>query len=339
MPVSVSRSNILHDILRPVWIDITPMLQKNGVDTLDRQTADQWSLVLTARRIPHRVRQRRSLPDGNWAVLVQPWFQDRAASEILAYQEENAPAPAKREIPELPSRADLEPTIVAMILLVFFHWTCTLVYPTFSIYPEHWLDLGSADASAILRGQWWRVFTALTLHAGAAHVLGNALVGGTFVWLVSRRLGAGLAWMLTILGGGVGNELNSLAQGVHHDAIGFSTASFAAAGLLAGIAPFAVGGGLHGLGSGSLPARLMRFIHSALLPVGAGLGLLAMLGAGKDTDLGGHFFGLVSGLILGILAGWTTTRIGLPGKRTDSTLYIAALAIPTVSWIFAWSLV
>ncbi|MDD3313330.1 rhomboid family intramembrane serine protease [Pseudodesulfovibrio sp.] len=335
MPVSTPRPGFLRRTFRPVWADVAPLVLGDGAAAPDRATADRWALVLAARHVPHRVRQIRGA-EGGFAVQVQPWFLERAAGEIRAYVEENAPGAHPAALPDLRPAAGLEPTVAAMVLLVFFHWARTLAYPAFSVYPEHWLDLGSADASRILSGEWWRLFTALTLHAGAAHVLGNAVIGGTFVWLASRRLGAGLAWLLTILGGGLGNELNSLIQGPPHDAIGFSTASFAAAGLLAGIAPFGVGGGLHGFGSGSLPARIGRFAHSALVPVGAGLGLLAMLGAGEDTDLGGHFFGMFSGLALGIGAGFRATRLGLPGRRADALLYVLALSIPAAAWVAAW---
>jgi len=46
-----------------------------------------------------------------------------------------------------------------------------------------WVERGSADAGRIVRGEWWRAVTALTLHADVAHTLGNAVAlmsgGGT----------------------------------------------------------------------------------------------------------------------------------------------------------------
>ncbi len=47
----------------------------------------------------------------------------------------------------------------------------------------------------------------------------------------------------------------------------------------------------------------------------AGLGLLAMLGAGEDTDLGAHLFGFVSGLMLGMGTGFAATRIRSAGAH------------------------
>lgn len=250
--------------------------------------------------------------------------------------EENAPGQFPVVLPDLRPVSGMEPTMIVMACLVVFFWLYNRTYPGLALYPKLWLDHGSAEAARILSGEWWRVFTALTLHGDGAHVMGNALIGGVFVWLVSRRLGAGLGWLLVILGGGVGNLLNSMALAAPHNSIGFSTASFAAAGVLAAIAPFGVGGGVHGLGSGSLGRRLFAFLRSALVPVAAGLGLLAMLGAGEDTDLGGHLFGFMSGFGLGLMTGLLGTRFGLPGARRDAALLAVAMAIPVLAWCRAW---
>jgi membrane associated rhomboid family serine protease len=93
------------------------------------------------------------------------------------------------------------------------------------------------------------------------------------------------------------------------------------------------------LGNGSWFRRFLRFTRTAIIPVGAGLGLLAMLGAGNgegNIDLGAHLFGFVSGLALGALTGFAATRYGLPGKGADFRLYAAALMLPAAAWAWAW---
>lgn len=332
--------SFLRRTLRPSWTDLAPAVLGEDAPALDGATARLWSLVLASRHIPHR--QRRRLPDegGGHSVQVQPWFVERAAAEVRLYLEENAPGRHGVHLPDLRPVSGYEPTVAAMVLLLLFFFVYTRTYPGWGLYPTLWVEHGSADAGRILDGEWWRLFTALTLHADGAHVLGNATIGGVFVWLASRRLGAGLAWLLTFLSGGLGNLLNSLALAAPHDAIGFSTATFGAAGVLAAITPFAVGGGVHGLGvrepGSGLARRLIRFVRSSLVPVAAGLGLLAMLGAGENTDLGAHLFGFVSGLSLGCVAGLAASRTGLPGLRADVALYLAALALPAAAWGFAW---
>jgi len=336
MPVEPSSLGFLLRAFRSHWIDLAPLVLEDEQAQLDHSTAKLWALVLASRHIPYHMRTFSREEGGGHTVQVQPWFSDRAVEEIQLYLRENAPDGRLIVLPDLRPVSGMEPTVAVMTCMVLFFWAYSRTYPAFALYPKLWLDLGSAEASRILSGEWWRVFTALTLHADSAHVMGNALIGGVFVWLVSRRLGSGLAWSLTIWGGGIGNLLNSLALAAPHNAIGFSTASFAAAGVLAAIAPFGVGGGIHGFGTGSLARRIYRFICSALVPVGAGLGLLAMLGAGEDTDLGAHLFGFLSGLGLGTVTGLLSTRFGLPGKVADGVLFVVALCTVVAAWMIAW---
>ncbi|AMK12390.1 MAG: rhomboid family intramembrane serine protease [Pseudodesulfovibrio sp.] len=324
-------------VLRHAWMDMVPLVRGEDSPPLTRKEAQDWSLVLSARHVPHRLRRPDNGP--GWSVLVQEWFAPRAVEEINLYFEENRPVPGSVSLPDLRPVSGLEPTLFGLAVLVLFYWAYTRTYPALRLYPELWVELGSADAGAILSGQWWRLCTALTLHADGPHVAGNAVIGGVFIWLAARRIGSGLTWFLTILAGVLGNLFNSLALGVHHDSIGFSTATFGAAGVLAAISPFAVGGGLHGLGSGSLAGRAARFVRTALIPFGAGLGLLAMLGAGDgegNIDLGAHLFGFASGLALGGLTGFLATRLGLPGKSADFRLYVAALCLPAAAWAWGW---
>lgn len=339
------QSGFLRHILRPSWVDLSAHVMgtnEYGVGPgIDMPTAKLWALVLASRNIPYLIKTRSERNGGGHTVQVRKWMADKAAEEIRLYHEENVPDGKSLFLHDLRPASTMEPTTGAMACLVLFFWFYSRTYPAWALFPRLWVERGSAEAWAILDGQWWRVFTALTLHADGAHVVGNAVIGGVFIWLASRRLGSGLAWFLTILGGGIGNFINAMALAPPHNAIGFSTASFAAAGILAGIAPFGIGGGTHGLGlngrsTSSLGKRSYHFIRSAMIPVAAGLGLLAMLGAGEDTDLGAHLFGFLTGLTLGGIAGLLTTRNGLPSSRSDILLFISAIALPISSWCIAW---
>ena len=333
--VADSSYSFLRKAFHPEWVDLAPAVLGEDASPLDHKTAKLWSLVLSSRHLPHRMRQLSVADGGGHTVQVQEWFAERAVEEIQLYLSENTPS-GPLVLPDLRPVSGVEPVLGAMIALVIFYWFYSRTYPSFGLYPELWVKLGSSEAARIMTGEWWRSITALTLHADGAHILGNALIGGVFVWLTARRLGAGLTWLLTILGGSVGNLVNAMVLAAPHNSIGFSTASFAAAGLLAGIAPFGVGGGVHGLGQGSLVHRGYRFVRSALIPVAAGLGLLAMLGAGEKTDLGAHLFGFLVGLGFGLGFGGLTTRFGLPSKRTDLYLYYTTILIVVCAWWIAW---
>jgi len=335
MSEDIPRS-LLTRTLRPQWVDLGPMVlaENTAGDGIDHPTAKLWSLVLASRHIPCRMRTLQPAEGGGHTVQVPPWFADRATEEILLYMDENKPDGRGLYLPDLRPVGGLEPTVAGMACLVVFFWLYSRTYPAFKLYPSRWLEVGSSEAWEILRGEWWRIFTGLTLHANGAHVMSNALIGGVFIWLAARRLGSGPAWLLTILGGGLGNLINALALGAPHDSIGFSTASFAAAGLLSGIACFhTTPKNVSGV---PLARRATRFFASAMLPVAAGLGLLAMLGAGEETDLSAHLFGFLSGLGLGLGAGWLELRAGSPGNTTDGLMFAAAILIPVASWCVAW---
>ncbi|MEF2144904.1 MAG: rhomboid family intramembrane serine protease [Desulfovibrionaceae bacterium] len=300
----------------PLWLDLAVLV--NGIPGLDPEELRLWALVLEARRIPCRLRREA----GERELQVRRMDAERAEKEIRLWQEENSHGASILPVPES-DPADVWPPALFMLLLVFFHALTGRAWPLFGLYRQRWLDIGSAHGASIMEGEWWRLSTALTLHADAGHVLGNALVGGLFLALAGRRTGGGLALLVAVAGGVLGNLWNALALGPHHDSIGFSTAVFAAAGLLAAL------GVLEGRGAG-----LLR----ALIPVGAGLGLLAMLGAGgENTDLGAHLFGFTAGLILGLPASLAVLRWGRPSLCWGATFYLLVLLALSGCWAMALS--
>ena len=335
MHSSPANSGFLGRVFRPVWIDLVPFIRGGDVTCLSHNEAKLWTLILASRHVPYRLRRLSASQGGGYTVQVQEWFADRAKGEILLYFEENKPDWRNVTFVDLRPVSGLEPTMYALALLVLFYWVYNRTFPGLGLYPALWIKLGSADAGAILSGEWWRLATALTLHGSGPHVAGNAIIGGVFIWLASRRLGAGLTWLLTFGAGILGNLFNSMALGVHHNAIGFSTATFGAAGLLAAISSFYMGDKRY-TSDRARVRRVCDFIRSALIPFGAGLGLLAMLGAGEETDLGAHLFGFLSGLGLGFCTGFMTSWIGLPSRVTDGWLYVTALFVPVFAWVWAW---
>ena len=320
-----------------VWVDIAPLaLDKPGA-VLDHPNAKLWSLALESRGVKHRLRTRTQEQGGGYAVEAPESSVDVAVGEIRQLLRENDPAGQRVFLPDLRQAARGESTIIAMVLMLLFHWAVNRAYPSRGVFPDSWLEAGSAKANLMLGGEWWRAVTALSLHADGAHVLGNALVGGAFLFLATRRLGPGLAWSLTLAAGALGNLVNAWVMGPTHNAIGFSTASFGAAGILAGMAPFGGIGGRLGAAAAERIGRLGGFVRNWLLPAGCGLGLLAMLGAGPGTDLGAHLFGLLAGMVLGAGAGWFAMRTGVPNRGGDAVLAIAAMATVVMCWALAWN--
>ena len=153
----------------------------------------------------------------------------------------------------------------------------------------------SSSIGLIGRGEWWRPFTALFLHADPAHLVGNLLSGWVFATLVSKSIGALQGWALILACGALGNAITSrLTYPEPFVSIGASTAVFAALGILSGLG---VAETLHDR------ARISWIRVSA--PALAGVVLLGWLGGGHDpqTDVLGHVFGFGSGWAAGFLKG------------------------------------
>lgn len=294
---------------QPAW---RPVLPENGT-ALSKHRAQLWALVLDSRSIPCCIDA-----DGpNWLLLVPEHHLESARNELRIYEEKNHNWP-----PSLPpARMLVEntlPTVSILILLATFH---NLTLLGLSMPGRGIIDLneiGAAHAADILNGQWWRLVTALTLHADLTHLLSNLTIGGVFIILLCRELGSGLAWSLLLASGILGNLLNAWIQAPAHRSVGASTAVFGAVGLLAAI---------------SMVRHRHHLQHRWYVPVAAGLALLAILGTeGKQTDLGAHLFGFGSGLLLGLMTEYLLGKFGRPGRLLNSLLALAGGAVVAAAW-------
>ena len=158
-----------------------------------------------------------------------------------------------------------------------------------------WTAIGVLDAQAVFeRGEWWRVVTALFLHADVGHLVSN-LVSGIFVFsAVLTTLNLRRGWSLLILSSVLGNlTAAAMTYPSAYRSLGASTAIFAAVGLLTGRA-------LRSVLRGDRPYRW----RALFVPLAAGLSVLALYGAGgQQVDVLAHLTGFAAGLALGFVAG------------------------------------
>lgn len=284
---------------------------------LEEDVVWDWSLVLRAARIPHRTQR---VP-GGWQVLVPSAYLLRAAKEITAFEEENPPGQETPLPPSNPMGSEALDVTLVMLVALFHYVAISNPLPTLGFYPDDWFALGAMDSTLVLRGQWWRAVTALTLHADPAHFLANAAFGGVLVACLCRAAGTGTAWLLFVLSGTCGNLLNAWARGPGHLSIGASTAVF---------------GTVAALGAATMVRQGGFDFRRAATPIIAALAILGMWGTeGERTDLGAHLFGFIAGLPLGLLAGRWIMRHGLPKKMLSMLLGTTALAILIAGWWLA----
>jgi membrane associated rhomboid family serine protease len=283
----------------------------------NRQQAEQWSLVLRAANIPSIIEFEQS----SWVLKVSSVHERKALQEIAAFVEENSdwpPDKPKQKLQKLVLSKYQPPTIIMMGGLVIFY----LFTGPWS-YKSAWFINGAISGKQILdNNEWWRLVTALTLHADAVHITGNIIIGGVLVHFLCRLLGNGLGWFLILLSGILGNLFNVILRGSSHNSVGFSTAVFGTIGILAGYQAI---------------NKRTAAVKDILLPLAAGIGLLAILGAGgQRTDLGAHFFGLLAGVALGAsLVFLPSQRILITKNVHQALLFIFTLIIVQICWWLA----
>jgi len=280
---------------------------------LSGQRLRLWALVLDARSIPCRIEQG----EAGQELLVPLESLDTACRELRQFEEENRnwPPVAPRYRPMVENTLA---TVSVLLLLAIFHNLIQVGLTLPDGYLPDWVELGSARALEIRNGQWWRLVTALTLHADWIHLSGNLCIGGIFVIFLCRELGSGLAWSLLLGSGILGNLANAWAQSPTHSSVGGSTAVFGTVGILAAIS-------------------LVRFRKQRqrrwALPVAAALALLALLGTeGKNSDLGAHLFGFAFGIVLGMATEYLLERFGRPGRLLNAVLALASAALVVAAW-------
>lgn len=265
--------------------------------------------------------------DGAFALLVEPAHEAVARAELERFETETRHAPTPPPPPPPPAAAS------GPLNLFLFGWIAAAFLIIQEKAPAWWQTNGAAASEAIVGGDWWRAVTALTLHGDLAHFIANLATGLLFLAFLLPLVGGGLAWIGFVATGAAGNALNAWGyRGEPHVSIGASTAIFGLLGIL-------VASQFAACFSGRRP-RLWQVV----LPLGAGLALLALLGTGggpgpdgspraatDHTDVMAHLWGFLAGLAYGglVAASGLPTRLGPLAQRLLAT---AAATLVALAW-------
>lgn len=277
-----------------------------------RRACRERALVLAAANIDYELFRRR----GEIGLAVDPADAARARDELEAYtREERA---WQQSVPVVPNLSD--------------GWNGALIYAiviiVVGLLDQHhawgydWRSAGRLNAGAVQHGEWWRTLTALSLHLNLLHLAANVVFGILFGLFVGQLLGSGLAWLSILLAGALGNGVNALLQPPEHNAIGASTAIFAALGLLCTF-------------TWKHRRRTERRWFRRLLPIVGGVALLGFTGAGgENTDVAAHLAGFVAGLALGAIYSPIADRLRFRSK-VQLACGAAAIIILAGAWFVA----
>lgn len=278
------------------------------------QAAADRALVLHSLDIPCETLRE----DGRVALAVPSDFGERAKYEIWQYEQENRPLRQRPRVVPFEYRNGVPGVVAYVIVVCLTAWLASR-----AAFGQDWLASGRIDGELVRRGEWWRLVTALTLHSGPRHLIGNIGFGVAFGFLAGRLVGSGVAWLAIVLASTGANVINTLLLDTSHRSIGASTAVFAALGFVAG---FVWRGRL--MAQDRWPWRLG--------PIVGGIALLAFTGTGdENTDVGAHLLGFLCGFGTGLLL----CRLPRPalGPRVQLACGAAALVMPVVAWLAAFT--
>ena len=277
-----------------------------------RAAVNEAALVLTAVGVDNMIHHH----DHHWALLVSTEDENHAHQQLHLYWQENQP---NQERPVPAHQVDSGwPGVVGYLFVIW------LIPALGSFTQLDFLSLGRLDAAAVGDGEWWRVATALTLHADIAHIAANSFFGCVFGLFVGRYLGSGLGWLLVLLCGCAANLLNAAIQPDAFRAIGASTATFAALGIVPA----------YGWRKGFFRGRGTK---RGFAPIFGAIAILAFTGFGSErVDVLGHVFGFAAGIGMGLLAA-QIPRLN-PARMSEADQQragAAAFILMAAAWLWA----
>ena len=184
-----------------------------------KQIRDE-SLVLLSQGISHRIERSE---EGPFQIFVEPDKRRAAQFQIRLYHRENPP---RDENPPLPLKFTLQPLWVLAVPIA-----CTLLDFSDAFVQMH--NAGIADAAKILRGEWWRAITAMTLHGDSRHLASNLVSGFLALSLLHYRIPLAKLVPFLAVASAIANFFVAFTVQTNFRSLGFSGFVFATIGCLA----------------------------------------------------------------------------------------------------------
>jgi membrane associated rhomboid family serine protease len=264
-----------------------------------------WSLVLLSQGIEATIENDEA--GSGWGLRVPIGELDRAREALRLYRQENRGWLWRRGV--------LQPGIL-------FDWAslaAAVIYCAFYAVVARWPgaeQAGVMDSVRVGQGEWWRLFTAVWLHADLGHLASNATFGFVLLGLAMGRYGAGFTLLASYLAGLGGNCLVWLVSTRPHFNLG-------ASGM--------VMGGLGLVAMQSLWLRKTNPVAAKLLLSGVfgGTMIFVLLGLAPGTDVVAHLGGFLSGLAFGGLLAAVprlAERAGL--QALAGLLFVVGVVVP-----------
>lgn len=279
-----------------------------NIPVRSEQQAMDWSLVLISQGIPAVIAHSDDPP--GWTLRINRGDLGAAVTALRQYHLENRGWSWRSPLPGTGT---------------LFHWGSAFwgLFLGFFYGADAWSGhalrrAGMFDPAAVQAGEWWRFFTAISLHANVAHLAANMTTGFLLLGLAMARYGAGAALVAAFLAGALGNAGGFLLYEYPYQSVGASGMVLGALGLLS----------MQSLHLRRENPHASRAVLSGIL---AGLMLLVLLGLDPSSDVIAHIAGFFAGLLLG--AGLAAVPFRLLRRPPVNTLLIGLLSAG-VAWMW-----
>jgi len=261
-----------------------------------------WSLVLVSQGIETTIDPGEN--GSGWGLLVAGQDYGTAIKAIRQYHLENRGWPWQQQVFRQGFFFDWGALAWVLLAGLFF-----------------WLNVGTdlkttglMDGTAVAHGQWWRLFTAMWLHADLAHLATNATLGLVLLGLTMGRYGTGAGLLAAYLAGAGGNLIAGILSLQTHRSLGASGMVMGCLGLLA----------VQSLSLWRQTPHALKFILSGLC---GGVMLFTLFALTPGTDVMAHLGGFVCGLLLGTVSNLAPAVAQKPRANLLAGLAFALLVV------------
>jgi rhomboid protease GluP len=279
------------------------------ISARSKRQAMEWGLVLASQGIEAVI---NNSPEG-WHLQVEWKNFDRAQASLRQYRLENRGWQWRQSLPETGLLFHWGSAGWVAAIVAFYYWSAVR-FPGIRA-------AGILDSNKVLHGQWWRVWTAITLHENLTHLMANATIGFILVGLAMERYGAGVGLLAAFLAGGVGNVAGLLIYSRPYQSLGASGMVMGALGLVT-------------VQSFSFWRRYRlerRFLFRA---VAAGAMILTLIGFSPESDVVAHMGGFIAGAIFGCGLGFAAPE-KWHSAPVNAGAFLALAALLVTTWRLA----
>jgi len=245
----------------------------------NKREAMDWGLVLASQEIEATITH----DEEGWGLLVESRDDERARAAVQQYVFENRGWKWRQRLPGSTLLFHWGSLIWATALILFHYWSSTR-FPFLQ-------PAGIMDSEAVRSGQWWRLFTAVTLHADISHLMANVSTGVLLFGFAMARYGGGVAVLAAFLAGVVGNAAGFFFYSEHHRSLGASGMVTGALGLLA----------VESISFWRKNPPAAKILFRAMA---AAVLILVLIGFSPNSDVVAHVGGFVAGAIFGCALGF-----------------------------------